>query len=466
MSGNVDVLDSLVDLLQARMATKAVTVPPNAVPPHGPNGLMSAYGVNPDVFSAMPMPNTLESMLPAFVSNYANEVFGILTGQTAGTGDEWDSDCDDCVTAGRLKICRQTFPFGAFCTDSESLNITDVGELLNRSEPVDFRLINNPLDESVQGTAIADFDPREALNNAKDKLIFEMFNEHIRRHVDISITGSPANNNAAGYKEYNGLQALVNTGYRDTYTNVVCPAADPRLINFNASLTGSEAALVNLLSDLYYDRVNLARQLRMNAVRWAFVMRFEVFNELAKIWPCTYFTANCVLPTGGGVNVDAVAQRQMRDAMKNGSYLLIDGVQVPVMIDDTIPETIATAGAFRSDIYLVPTYAGSTPLLFWQHRDTRLMARFSREMQTFATAVGSGMHLLVFKSPVNTCIQYQVKTFKRLILRAPFLAARVQNVTVTPTFHSRSAFPTDSYYFVNGGNTSSPAPYFYPFTNN
>lgn len=460
-----DILDGLVSLLQERMATKDVTVPPTAVLAHGPNGLMSAYGVNPDVISAMPMPNTLEAVLPAQISNFENEVFAILTGQTAGTGDEWDADCDDCVTAGRLKACRQTYPFGAFCTDSESLNVTDVGRLLNRSEWADYRIINNPLAEAAVDAPMVN--PRDALNDEKAKLVTEMMVEHVRRHAPLAITGSPANNNAAGYKEYNGLQALVNTGHRDTYTGVACPAADPRLVNFNQSLTGNEAELVDLLSDLYRDRVYLANQVRMNAVQWAFVGRYEVFNELVKIWACAYYTARCVVgDTGGSINIDGVSQRQLQDQMSKGMYLLIDGVQVPFLIDDSIPETIGTAGAFTSDIYLVPLRAGNTPLLFWQYRDMRVPARFDGEYGGAFTAIGGGMHLLIRKAPDNTCIQYQVKTFKRLILRAPFLAARVQNVTVTPTFHSRSPFPTDSYYFVNGGNTSSPAPYFYPLTNN
>jgi hypothetical protein len=154
----------------------------------------------------------------------------------------------------------------------------------------------------------------------------------------------------------------------------------------------------------------------------------------------------------------------MRDQMYEGRYLMIEGERVPFFIDDTIPETIPVAGTSRSDLYFIPLRAaGVGPLTYFQYRDMKVAARFDEEFAgTFFQPVSNGMHLLIRKAPTNTCIQYQVKTFKRLIIRAPFLAARIQNISTTPQIHSRGWDPNDPYYFVNGGATTRSTPYFYP----
>ena len=43
----------------------------------------------------------------------------------------------------------------------------------------------------------------------------------------------------------------------------------------------------------------------------------------------------------------------------------------------------------------------------------------------------------------------------------PFLAAKFQNMRYTISIHERDAFPAET-YFVNGGLTTTPLPYFYP----
>jgi hypothetical protein len=64
--------------------------------------------------------------------------------------------------------------------------------------------------------------------------------------------------------------------------------------------------------------------------------------------------------------------------------------------------------------------------------------------------------------PVQTrgCLQWESKIEPRLVLRTPWLAARLQNVVYCPVQHVRDAFPDDP-YFTDGGRTSRPGPSYY-----
>lgn len=66
----------------------------------------------------------------------------------------------------------------------------------------------------------------------------------------------------------------------------------------------------------------------------------------------------------------------------------------------------------------------------------------------------AGTYLWKRKPPTEYCVQIGAVHRPRLVLRTPYIAARIQNVSWAPlTVHERSAF-TDSGYFVNGGRTT------------
>ena len=64
---------------------------------------------------------------------------------------------------------------------------------------------------------------------------------------------------------------------------------------------------------------------------WALVMRYDLFWELTAFWPCSYLTNNCsaastskILVTTGREQID------MRDEMRSGNFLWINGIRVPM----------------------------------------------------------------------------------------------------------------------------------------
>jgi len=281
-------------------------------------------------------------------------------------------------------------------------------------------------------------------------------------------TGNPVNNTGGGgYKELTGLQLLVNTGYNDAETAQACPSLDSDLKNFNyrrIDAAGNGTLLVDAISTMYHFVKDLADRTGMMPVRWVFAMRAELFWEITKVWPCSYLTYRCQVTGNEQVQINAADQVRFRDEMRAGSYLLIDGERVEVVLDDGIPEATnttnanVTSGCFASDIYLLPmSVIGGQSSLYLEY--------FEYSNPSITDALGNLVlgriegAFLVWPRQTNQCVVWQEKIEPRLVLRTPWLAGRLQNVQYCPLQHTREPFPTDP-YFVDGGRISRSGPSF------
>lgn len=464
----------------AGLREKAAGSTPSPYFVHGPTGILSMPGQRQDVLNAMELPIGIEAYLPTRTSRMANEVFPILTGITDSTGTEPDEACEDGKQPGQLKVCNQTYGFGRQVMDSQILQADRPGLIINRSEFTDMRLVGNPftnLDTPVE----VNFN--EALKTEVGKKLTELYTSFLLEYSPLLYSGNPTNTSGStGYIEYRGFDLLINTGYQDAYTQQACPSADSVIVNFGQSpITGNETQIVTDIVETYAYLEFLSMRLGLNPVRWVLSMRYELFRQLSQIWPCVYMTYRCTFgSTTNATNfVDAGMQQRMRDDMRNGlfdsvaigsAYLLIDGKPVPVVIDDNIAETVPAANTFMSDIYFIPmTIRGNRPITYVEYFDLNAPGGMRDVVQNFAPnsfeILGNGRYWLHRKPPTNECVQVRLGTKKRLILEAPFLAARMTNVKYSPPlFHARNPFPDAPYYHVNGGLTSQNAPVFYPPT--
>ena len=471
MDNEQAIADALVKALKAAGTT------PGTNYAHGPGGIFSQPGMRPQVVNAMVMPFGLGDMLPAKRSVYANEVYPILTGQTAATGTNPETACGDCKKPGNLKVCNQTWPFGRWCMDSQVLQLDRLGLLVNRSEFVDQTLIGNPFAMAEQ-PAQGEWNPAEALRNEKGKQLMQLFVDWKRTFAPLFWTGNPANNTGSGntlaYGEPYGMQGIVNSGYKDTYTNQLCSAADPLVQAFSANVEADAGATVRLLVELYNRQKYLAERTGLAPVKFAYVMRYGAFRKLTEIWPCAYYTYRCTVVGNNSTNfIDAGEQVRLRDDMRQNNYLLIDGEQVPVVVDATLPETISPAGTAISDIYLIAlsspkfSHNPNSAILYWEFFDMRDPVALAQQglmaypANTFQV-LGGGRYLVYPKAPSNVCIQYGMLSRERLIHEAPFLNARITDVSYTFTYHEREWNPNSPYYFYDGGQYSFAQPYFYP----
>ena len=474
-------LDALFEELEARMKDRAKTgwkhTTPSGTPTtnymHGPGGIFGVSGLERDVISTRIQPQGLAGMLPAQGSMRMNPLFGYLTGFQDNTGTDPDGVCDDPMTAGPTKSCIQTAQFGRYSFMTKEIEINRVGQQTDRGEFLDLRVMNDPLlqpeggllQQNIAGTP----DLRREVLMAFVEVGVSFQNKLMRQLY----TANPANNSAnGGYAEFPGLDILIGTNKVDAITGVNCPSLDSDIKDFNYGLVDQVSSGTDIVEVLTYMNRSLrwnASRMNFNPTTWAITMRPELFYEITAIWPCSYLTYRCTFRNSDGqerVVVDAADQVAFRDQMRNGSYLLIDGTQIPVIQDDGITEETDAdnanilAGQFASDIYFIPmTIRGGQAATFFQYLDYN---------QGFMTAVADGRLGDDFwtdggrfawhkKPPLNWCNQWVSKIEPRVILLTPQLAGRVQNVRYDPLQHTREPFPGDP-YFVDGGETSRAGP--------
>lgn len=457
-------------------AQKASAATPMAIGPHGYNALWNQPGVEPGVISTIVKPVGLEAYLESIghvqKSQFLNPVFEVLTGQTASSGEEPTEPCSENVPIpGDLKVCHQTWPFGEMTMKSKVIRVDNAGELINRSEPLDLRLLNNPFADMPQVIPSA---PVNIFRNKLAKAVVELSLDFKRRYARLFYTGNPANTIAStgGYLEYNGLDRIVQTGYADAFTDQACAAVDSIILNrAGANIQTTSGATVSRYVDMYMQVQKLAQDLQINDVSWAFVMRYQKFLALTEVWPCTYQTMRCyTAPPSGStaqIMVDGSEAVKMREDMRGGHYLMINGDKVPVVIDNTMAETNIGSGVFQSDTYLLPLKSATLggQLLYVDYFDYN--GPFG--MRDVISQLGpqdeyrvsnDGRFAIFFMAGLAFCKQVMVRTRKRIILRAPFLAVKIEDEQYAAYFHERE-WENDTSFFVDGGRTSYGGTSFY-----
>ena len=468
---------------QSQSSYKAVGSTPTAAYGHGPGGLFSTPGLNRPLFSAMILPRMgLQSQLPLRPINETNPLFGIITGTTATTGSEPTGVCDDPKVAGTMKLCTHSFVFGRFSRMSKVYDVDRAGQVTNRGEFMDLQLMNNPFAQtngSPMTPTMPGMDVARAAQTEVAKALFELAVSWARDFAKVIYTGNPSNNTAqGGYKEFYGLEYLINTGYRDAETGTLCPAADSIVRSFGSlNVSANAASIIRNITNIYRNLKYLANRAGLDPVEWKMTMPFGLFYELTEVWPVTYMTYRALAVPQGSTNyVNAADLESMRMDMRGnlydytGQFLLIDGQKVPVVIDDAVPEVENGDGSFTSQIMFVPmTVLGSTPVTYMEHfnydspNGALELAKIFAPGDTYYTT-DSGRFMWHKKPPTNFCVQILAKTEPRLLLLTPYLAARLTDIKYMPLTHERSPF-TDSAYWVDGGNTTYPAPSLYSPTN-
>lgn len=464
-------------LRQMGITNKAVSTTPDALYGHGPTGLFSAPGVDPEIYNAMQLPNVgLEALLPEFPTNLVTPVYNIVTGQTATSGAEPTIPCADWPEAGVTKLCGYQTTLSRQGRSSRVFDISRVGQQINRADMMDYTLVGDPMQTGGPGgngpnngtlpTFPGGAGGNGFLNNELAKAMRELKIAFVRDFSTDIYSANPANNAGTGRLYYKGLDLLINTGYADYETTVACPASDSIIGTFgnaDISLGGVGSDLVFAVTDIFRRLQIIADEAGMNPVTWVLAMPRSLFYEAAAIWPCAYYTARCPLPAGATQFVEARDQIQMRDDMRNGSYLMVDGKRVMVVQDTAIPMTALAGpdlGSYTGSIYFVPLKVrGNKASLYKQYFNWNAPGAAIDFVKAFGNlsanfqASDNGKFLWLFQPPSSYCIQFEVMARQTLVLRTPYLAARLNNVRWTPLNMERSPYPGAATY-VNGGKTN------------
>ena len=455
----------LAELKEEKVTGKAAGTTPTFQPGHGNGGLFSNPGLDADLYGAFVLPNYgMMSALPKYPTIFEYLIAGIVTGVTGTTGSEPTGLCDDPPYAGLMKLCQQAYPLGRFSRMSRVGELDAFGKMGNRGEHNDFTLRNN-IGANLPGAIGA---PNgNPLTSESDKMLFELAVAWARDYAPQIYTGNPASNAAQGGTRYfNGLDILINTGYIDAISSVACPAADSLIRSFGdvqIQVDGG-ASIVNHITQMVYELwLNRTAQFGLGPVTAALAMRPQLFHILTSFWACSYLTYRCqgldtanIDPVGSFDMGDAIS---LRDRMRAGSFLTIDGKEYPVIQDDVIAETSIGAGVYESQIYFVPlTVLGGRPVTYMEYFNYDTPNGFMQGAADLAPGdsyktSNNGMFAWHKKPPSNWCVQVLAKTEQRLLLRTPMIAGRLTDIRFIPYVHERD-WATDGTYFLNGGSIS------------
>lgn len=443
---NADIMAALQK--QSEMVQKTPAQFQTANRLHGNGGLFSTPGLEREIITAHIRPSGIGGMLPLLANVDENPVYGSITGITAPVGSQPTHSCDDAPYA-YLKGCNLTARFGRIRYDTNTIDMNIVMRKLNRADYTDLVLRGRMLGLTDVGPTTSEGNMLNIITQSEMVTVGVLFERELTRQI---WQGSFAIAN-----EFPGLDVQIATGQRDADTGTTCPALDSDVKSYGwAVMTDS---IAYYLATLEFYLHNNAQKMGLMPVQWVVVMRPELWEELTAIYPCAYYTNKCntALATNTVLSVDGREMVALRDAMRNGMYIDINGRRYPVMTDDGIYEynNINNAhclpGEYASSIYFVPlTIVGGMPVTFRQYLDYRQAQpdiALLRGLQDFWT--DNGIYTWALEQ-IKWCYKLAAKTEQRIVLRTPQLAGRVDYIKYVPLQHLRSPMP-DSPYWSDGG---------------
>lgn len=426
-------------------------------PAHGPGGLFSAAGYKPQMWATIPRPvNTLMGRIPLTPSRYVNEKLQILTGLTATEGNAANDWCTTGAQPGQLKRMAYNISWGELNVSGRVMRIPDLGQLKNYADlPVDVYNL-----QMAQGQFIPQL-PSGGVNSDVGKKIIEL-GLSVERSVELidarGVAGAKVN--TADYnlwqKQYAGLEALVKTGYADVDSGVAAPAADSLVVAFNATITGNGANGADFVTNV----VDLIYALRYNAdalglnVQWAIVVNPKLWRAIAYQWACAYYTTFCAGSAGNPIVQESTAIAAIRDEMMRNRVLMVDGEPVEVLFSTGIEASGNGNNVFNSDLYVLPLYINGVSTLYHQFfpMDNPEITSYIASGVANVKIINGGLYFLGHQN-TPACDIMQIMARVRLVLEAPFMAARLNDIQFTYRAQTLDPRPGESNY-KNGGQSS------------
>lgn len=451
---------------------------------HGTNGLFNIPGTDPRVFSAMQLPITgLINALPVYsgMVGLETDMYGAenatlqtyVTGVTSGDLDtpsnQPTSDCADYPVGGLMKAGTVVNEYANYGMSTREVSMWAVSKLQNRIEPRALQLMNSPTNPGgILGMAGMPALPNTLMNELANR-IYESAVSFIRMFSKQIWIGDPSTNSGKRRQVW-GLESQINTGtHKDYKSSAVLTAVDPQVFAFGFDMVDSTSPTArNIMEYLEMADAYAMRNAQVTGLdpyEYALVMNTELFREITAIVPVkNYFEAlnQMAAYNNGRVMVDARDALALRNEFRSMKILPLNGRNVPVILDDSIPyDTVQTAaqlqaGQYASDIYAIPmSILGGIPATYWRYVDRnngneQSIAQFAGQF-TWTTDGGLWRWYADFS---KGCLKLNAEMQPKLCCIAPQVAYRITDVGYQPLRKFSSAYPSETNYFVNGGNTT------------
>ncbi len=454
--------DAIEKLLEKQVAINENLLKKDAVgvhaatPLHGITGIFSGAGIENPVVSAYIRPAGLVGFLRRIPTVNEDPRFSAITGFTSPDGTLPTTSCED-AQSGYMKSCELTARFGLNRMDTKEIEMDKTMLRANRGDRTDLVLLGELF--GLSGASPDSIDDSNVLEVVtKAEMITCAINVE-RQIMSDFWTGLVA----AG--SFPGLDTQIATGQLDARTGGACPALDSDVKDFNYNdVCGAGFDIVEYVSMMAWYLLHNADRSGLDPVDWAIVMRPELWFELSACWPCSYLSNRCnnsdgtkILTVNDSTNVD------MRDAMRNGMYIDINGRRYRVILDDGIYEANninnanLAAAQYASSLYFVPFTARGLPVTYMEYLDYRQASADVSLLQGKENFWWTDNGMFSWSiTDKKWCYQLHLKTEPRVVLRTPQLAGKVQSIGYSPLQHLRSYDP-DSPYAFDGGVSLAPA---------
>jgi hypothetical protein len=204
--------------------------------------------------------------------------------------------------------------------------------------------------------------------------------------------------------------------------------------------------------DAFYSVTQTADEIGMGDTSFEIWVSRKAWRAIAYQWACVYYTDRC---TSGAVGTpifqSATEITQARDEMMRNKVLMIDGTPVPVRVSDGIPTLGIGNNTYASDLYVMPRNWRGNPLIYREYfpLNNAEAAEFIANSPE-ARITNNGLYAVGRRTTNGFCTKWEFYSKSRLILDAPFLAARVNDFSFVYSAQDRDAFVGDSLY-KNGG---------------
>lgn len=450
----------LASVLGIGGATKAAGTP-SVIDWYQAGGLFGTTEGEQMLVNALVGPMGIESYLPWRGTRVEKKFTDALTG-TSESGSNQSTVCGDCKTID-LSACTQFYPLGRFCAQTPEEQADNLGLMEQEAS-----FVRNIFGD-ITGPGGEVLIPRNTMIEDRFYIDIRMVGYLLRKLNGTMIwNGDPVNNNKA-YKEFKGLEMIVNTGKFDALTELSCPALDSFIMNIAGNNWTADGA--------YAVRNWFARQVQQFMKRasgagldWAtanmvIVMTENMWDTIARLYACAGLDlcSSGVSDANISINQSADAQLDRYHTMLNTKKLSILGREYQVVVDTLMTETDNGDGTFTSDIYFLTLGINGEDVLYGEYQD--FSQTFAAAKAELARLFGSGNsdvgwtdggRYMVLSSQVRGCFDVQAILKPRLVARAPFLSGRITNAVAVPL---SEGFP-DSDTFT-GGRTAAPLEFLY-----
>lgn len=426
-------------------------------------GLWTTPGPRPDMWSTMVRMTTLASMLVRpQPTRIEREEFEVFTGVKDATGSNAVNVCDPAPKAGLPKGCIQRAYFGRIRLDTDTNDLSTLGGYLNFAD-YDRNIVNLMMQQNK-------FIPDVLANatNPNSQEFMQLFTAGIQlERVVEQVLFQGVNTVADGQstfkgisREWDGFDTLIGVGKVDARTNVACQGVDSLISSWGSNLTSASITgpngvsynFVEVLTEMWHILNRRSDEMGMSPTQWILVMHPDMFRAVTRQWGCLYVTTGCATASASTPNnMDAASQKRMTDEMFEGKFLWMDGQRVPVVLSRGMANT-QVANGFRGDIYFIPLQSMGIQTTYLEFFDLSnpVATSFNNVVPTGNYRTLNNGAFWIGKLETPPCIQYRLGARPRLVMRTPWLAARLTNVVYRNYLYTNDPLPGTAYHFDGG----------------